>query len=64
MRPDKDGDGLLVASVVSSGAISRVGEPVVGDLIRKVNNDSAVGLGMMQARSLILNHSRFSDQVT
>jgi len=63
VRPDKEGDGLLVVKVTEGGAVSLAGEPQPGDMIRKMNHDSAVGLGSMQARSLIINHSKYSQHV-
>ena len=63
VRPDKEGDGLLVVKVTDGGAVSLAGEPQPGDMIRKMNHDSAVGLGSMQARSLIINHSKYSQHV-
>lgn len=50
-------------SVAPGGAVSRAGEPKVGDMIRHVNNDSAVGLGASQGRALIRNHSQYSNDV-
>ncbi|CAK8685544.1 unnamed protein product [Clavelina lepadiformis] len=63
VSPDKEGDGLIVRSVIAGGAIERAGEPQLGDMIRHVNNDSAVGLGAAQARALIRNHSMYSKDV-
>ncbi|XP_078485360.1 multiple PDZ domain protein [Ciona intestinalis] len=63
VSPDKEGDGLIVRSVISGGAVARAGEPNIGDMIRRVNNDSATGLGAAQARSLIRNHSAYSADV-
>uniref|UniRef100_H2YMG6 Multiple PDZ domain crumbs cell polarity complex component n=1 Tax=Ciona savignyi TaxID=51511 RepID=H2YMG6_CIOSA len=63
VSPDKEGDGLLVRSVISGGAVARAGEPNIGDMIRRVNNDSTTGLGAAQARALIRNHSTFSNDV-
>ena len=61
--PDKEGDGLIVSSIAPGGAVARAGEPKRGDMIRRVNHDSAVGLGAAQGRSLILNHSQHSADV-
>nr|XP_018667521.1 multiple PDZ domain protein isoform X1 [Ciona intestinalis] len=63
VSPDKEGDGLIVRSVITGGAVARAGEPNIGDMIRRVNNDSATGLGAAQARSLIRNHSAYSADV-
>lgn len=63
VAPDRDGDGLVVGSISANGAVHRVGKPGLGDIIRRINNDSCVGLGAMQARALITNHSRFSSDV-
>ena len=63
VTPDKEGDGLIVRTVAPDGAVARAGEPNVGDIIRRVNHDSAVGLGAAQGRSLIYNHSQYSSDV-
>lgn len=64
VAPDRDGDGLVVGSISANGVVHRVGKPELGDIIRRLNHDSCVGLGAMQARALITNHSRFSSNVT
>lgn len=63
VSPDRDGDGLIIGSIVAGGSVFKAGNPKLGDIIRRINNDSAVGLGAMQARALIKNHSLFSDDV-
>jgi len=64
VTPDREGDGLIVRSIINGGAVASAGEPQIGDMIRKVNTDSAVGLGASQARALIRNHSMYSSDVT
>lgn len=64
VSPDRDGDGLVVGSINANGAVHKAGKPRLGDIIRRINNDSCVGLGASQARALITNHSRFSSDVT
>nr|CAB3263926.1 multiple PDZ domain protein [Phallusia mammillata] len=63
VTPDKEGDGLIVRSIIAGGAVARAGEPHIGDMIRRINSDSAVGLGTQQARALIRNHSTYSNDV-
>nr|XP_039268480.1 multiple PDZ domain protein-like [Styela clava] len=64
VSPDRDGDGLTVGSINAGGAVHKSRRPKLGDIIRRINNDSAVGLGAMQARALIRNHTMFSSDIT
>uniref|UniRef100_H2YMG8 Multiple PDZ domain crumbs cell polarity complex component n=1 Tax=Ciona savignyi TaxID=51511 RepID=H2YMG8_CIOSA len=64
--PSRDKDAPPVVRQQGKNHISTnllAGEPNIGDMIRRVNNDSTTGLGAAQARALIRNHSTFSNDV-
>ncbi|XP_062865123.1 multiple PDZ domain protein isoform X3 [Trichomycterus rosablanca] len=53
----KDGVGMLIRSIIHSGAISRDGRLGVGDLILAINGELAGNLTNAQARAMLRRHS-------
>ncbi|XP_053475099.1 multiple PDZ domain protein isoform X6 [Ictalurus furcatus] len=53
----KDGAGMLIRSIIHSGAISRDGRLGVGDLILAINGEATGTLTNAQARAMLRRHS-------
>ncbi|KAF4071450.1 hypothetical protein AMELA_G00273370 [Ameiurus melas] len=53
----KDGVGMLIRSIIHSGAISRDGRLGVGDLILAINGEATGTLTNAQARAMLRRHS-------
>lgn len=53
----KDGMGMLIRTIIHSGAIKRDGRLGVGDVILAINGEPAGKLTNAQARAMLRRHS-------